>query len=462
MSFLFRLVAVCLFTVYSVSFLLYHRRNFLMKRNHLIFFLVSVVINCSFSAAWGLAISSHYGALALLMIVLLELKVLYQMNPMQLLFESGYFVAVLYWGRGIVLPVFALILNRNVQWVRQDKFYYSIAWILSLCVTLVYNMLFRHFIAPKAKIQTFYRSNEQIRFVAVFQVCLLGYLLFINLGRYYGADLPWYNMACIISCIICFAAQGLIVNRGIRTSSLFKYELHTELQQQQLERQLRHYKACQKYTESFRAFKQDYNYMITSVKSLLSIGEYQKAISLLDTIHEINHKQVPVQHSYSNNILLDALLQDTADRCEEQSTQFSANVYLPIGHNISETDIVRMFTNLFNNAAEACAKVTSDSDRFIAITSRYISHNGWLKIETANSFHGKVLIRNGIPESTKPNRDFHGLGLSIIDETATKLGGIMVIDVDQKKMIFRTTLLLPVNIKRWNKKETHICPSSPA
>ncbi|WP_313577732.1 sensor histidine kinase [Lacrimispora sp.] len=462
MSLLLRLVAVCLFTVYSVSFLLYHRRNFLMKRNHLIVFLVSAVINCSLSATWGLAISSHYGALALLLIVLLELKVLYQMNPMQLLFESGYFVAVLYWGRGIVLPVFALILNRSVQWVKEDNFYYSIAWILSLCVVLVYNVFFRHFIAPEAKVQTFYRSNEQIRFVAVFQVCLLGYLLFINLGRHYGADLPWYNMACIISCIIGFAVQGLLVSRGIRTSSLLKYELHTELQQQQLERQLRHYKACQKYTESFRAFKQDYNYMIISVKSMLSIGEYQKAISLLDTIHEISHKQVPVQYSYSNNILLDALLQDTADRCEEQSTKFSANVYLPIGHNISETDIVRMFTNLFNNAAEACAKVTSDSERFIAITSRYVSNNGWLKIETANSFHGKVHIRNGIPESTKPNRDFHGLGLSIIDETATKLGGIMIIDVDQKKMIFRTTLLLPVNIQRWNKKESHICPSYPA
>ncbi|WP_313186173.1 sensor histidine kinase [Lacrimispora sp.] len=462
MSFLLRFVAESLFTVYSVSFLLYHRRNFLLKRNHLIFFLVSAVINWSFSAAGGLAISSHFGALALLLIVLLELKGLYQMNPMQLLFESGYFVAVLYWGRGIVLPVFALILNHSEQWVRQDKFYYPIAWILSLLVILVYNLLFRHFIAPKAKVKTFYRSNEQIRFVAIFQVCLLGYLLFINLGRYYAADLPWYNMACIISCIICFAAQGSLVYRGIKTSSLLKYELHTELQQQQLERQLRHYKAYQKYAESFQAFKQDYTHMITSVKSLLSIGEYQKAISLLDTIHEISQKQVPVQHSYSNNILLNALLQDTAARCEEQSTQFSANVYLPIGHNISETDIVRMFTNLFNNAAEACAKVTSDSERFIAITSRFISNNGWLKIETANSFHGKVVIRNGIPESTKPNRDFHGLGLSIIDETATKLGGIMVIDVDQKEMIFRTTLLLPVNIQRWNKKETKIRPASPA
>ena len=146
MSLLLRFVTECLFTVYSVSFLLYHRRNFLLKRNHLIFFLVSAVINWSFSATWGLAISSHYGVLALLLIVLLELKGLYQMNSMQLLFESGYFVAVLYWGRGIVLPVFALILNHSVQWVRQDKFYSPIAWILSLCVILVYNMLFRHFI----------------------------------------------------------------------------------------------------------------------------------------------------------------------------------------------------------------------------------------------------------------------------------------------------------------------------
>lgn len=415
-----------------------------MKRNHLIFFLVSAVINWSFSAAWGLAISSHYGALALLFIVILELKFLYQMNPMQLLFESSYFVAILYWGRGIVLPAFALILNRSVQWVRHDKFYYPIAWFLSLCMILSYNMLFRHVIAPKAKIQKFYRSNEQIRFVAIFQICFLGYLLFINLGRYYGVDLPWYKTTYIISCIICFTAQGFLVNRGIRTSALLEYELHTQLLQQQLDRQLQHYKSYQIYTESFRTFKHDYNKMMTSVKSLLSIEEYQKAKNLLDTIEKTMEEQVLVHQTYSNNIILDAILQDTANRCSEQSTRFSAMICLPESHNLPDIDIVRIFSNLTNNAVEACAKVTPDSQRFLTITSSIIAPNNWLHIEISNSFDGNVKWRNGIFETTKPNRDFHGIGLTIIEEIVNKLGGVICFDSDNQKRIFTATLSLPV------------------
>lgn len=445
MALTLRFLAECLFTFYSVSFLFYHRNTFLVRQGYWIYLAIAAFTNWSFGAAWGLSLSSHYGALILLGITILELKLMYKMNPVQLLFESSYFVSVLYWGRGIVLPAFALCLEKSVQWVRHDNFYYSIAWFLSMCIILVYNRIFRHTIAPRSKMEKFYRIKEQIRFVAIFQTTLLAYLLFVNLGRYYGVDLPWYKITYIVSCVICFAAQSLLVHRGIRMSALLEFELHNRFLQEQLRRQLQHYKTYQKYTESYRAFKHDYKNMMISVKSLLSTREYQKAERMLDTIHDTMQQQVLVHKTYSNHIILDAIFHDIANVCAEQDTRFSAMVYIPEGLNISDIDCVRIFSNLTNNAVEACTKVTSEFRRFLTITSNLSEGNNWLSVEISNSFNGECSMRNGIPESTKADKDFHGMGLAIVTEIIEHLGGVIRIDAGQEEKIFTVTLLFPLS-----------------
>ncbi len=445
MALTLRFLAECLFTFYSVSFLFYHRNTFLVRQGYWIYFAIAAFINWSFGVAWGLNLSSHYGALILLGITILELKLMYKMNLVQLLFESSYFAAVLYWGRGIILPAFALCLEKSVQWVRHDKFYYSIAWFLSMCIILFYNRIFRHIIAPRSKMEKFYRNKEQIRFVAIFQTTLLAYLLFVNLGRYYGVDLPWYKITYIVSCVICFAAQSLLVNRGIRMSALLEFELHNRFLQEQLRRQLQHYKTYQKYTESYRAFKHDYKNMMISVKSLLSAGEYQKAEQMLDTIHDTMQQQVLVHKTYSNHIILDAIFHDIANVCAEQETRFSAMVYIPDGLKISDIDSVRIFSNLTNNAVEACAKVASKSQRFLTITSNLDESNDWLCVEISNSFNGGFSMHSGIFESTKADKNFHGLGLAIVVEIIEHLGGVIRIDADQENKLFTVTLLFPLN-----------------
>ncbi|SHK84791.1 sensor histidine kinase [Desulforamulus aeronauticus] len=446
MTILLRNLAECLFLAYSISFLLYHRKSFSVRPGYWIYFSIALLIHFSFSAGWGLALSSHYGALAFLGIIILELKCMYKMNMMQLLFEGSYFVASLYWARGIVLPSFALCLGQSVQWVRHDESCYRLAWVISLCIMLLYHELFRRVIAPQQKMEKLYRSHEQLRFVAIFQTMLLGYMLFINLGRYYGLDLPWYKLTYIVSCVICFFTQGFLVKHGIRISILIEAEMHKQLLQKQLSRQLQHYNAYQKYTESFRAFKHDYKNMMTSVKSLLSAGEYSKAERMLDTIHDTMQKQVLVHKTYSNHIILDTVLQDAANMCEEHSIRFSAMAYIPVVLEIADIDIVRIFSNLTDNAIEACAKVASESERFLSVTSSVNKENGWLTVEMSNSFHGEANMRNGMPKSTKENQEIHGIGLSVVSDTVESLGGLMKIDVNHQEKIFTIKLLFPISL----------------
>jgi len=179
--------------------------------------------------------------------------------------------------------------------------------------------------------------------------------------------------------------------------------------------------------------------MMTSVKTLLRNQEYDKAVRMLDEIHDTMQRDVLAQKTYSDNVILDAILQDAANSCEEKGIRFSAVAHLP-DNIMTELDIVRVFSNILDNAIEACNKL-SGADRFIEITSD--SNGDWINIEISNSFNGELKMVNDMPETTKEDKDLHGLGLRTVTEVIEGLGGLVLIEPDQAGKIFRTRLCIP-------------------
>jgi sensor histidine kinase regulating citrate/malate metabolism len=141
---------------------------------------------------------------------------------------------------------------------------------------------------------------------------------------------------------------------------------------------------------------------------------------------------------------LDAILQDAANISEESGIRFSAVAHLPESISLAELDMVRVFSNVIDNAIEACNKV-SGSERFIEITSS--GNKDWAIIVISNSFNGELLWKDGVLKTTKKSTDFHGLGLRIVRETIEGLGGLMFVDTDQDNRIFIMKLCIPKALK---------------
>ncbi|WP_313187106.1 ATP-binding protein [Lacrimispora sp.] len=163
---------------------------------------------------------------------------------------------------------------------------------------------------------------------------------------------------------------------------------------------------------------------------------------MLDDIHDTMQQSVRVHNNYSDNMLLDAILQDVADVCEEKNIRFLAHAHLPESVPMADLDIIRVFTNITNNAIEACNKI-SDSERFIEVTSN--STQNWTIIEISNSFNGDLLIVGEDLKTTKEDKDFHGLGLQIIRETIEEMGGLVFTEPDSEKRIFKIKVCIPKN-----------------
>ena len=213
-----------------------------------------------------------------------------------------------------------------------------------------------------------------------------------------------------------------------------------EMLEEQYERQVRHYKSYQKYTESFRAFKHDYRSMMVVLKSLIRTNDNEKALLLIDDMFEEMQKKVVVHKKYSDSVILDAMLQDLSNICEENKIRLSSNVSLPRNTGLSTIDAVRIFSNFINNAVEACYKVPV-SDRFIDIVST--NELKWVTLQVVNSYNGKSHVHNGKFLTTKPEKQCHGLGLRIVEQIAEGLGGFVIYEEDFKNKTFLVRIHIP-------------------
>jgi len=116
-------------------------------------------------------------------------------------------------------------------------------------------------------------------------------------------------------------------------------------------------------------------------------------------------------------------------------------IHLPSILPISDLDLVRLLTNITDNAVEAaCCRVTV-SERVIEMNSRCIE--GRISIEITNTYD-RLAAYNGeeLPIS-KPDKHFHGHGLNIVKQIVGNNGGVQLIEVNQEEMIFLLRLHIP-------------------
>ncbi len=158
-----------------------------------------------------------------------------------------------------------------------------------------------------------------------------------------------------------------------------------------------------------------------------------------DTIKKLSDEIMIYDSSIkTNNEVLDVLLMEKQLYCINKGIRLT---YLGDGsllRNISTTDLYTIFGNALDNAIEA---VTDIDKKVIDISLE--EYNGLALVSISNYCKGNLKMENGIPNTTKGDKNYHGFGISSIKAVVKKYRGIMNINV--KDNIFRLTLLLPLS-----------------
>ena len=112
---------------------------------------------------------------------------------------------------------------------------------------------------------------------------------------------------------------------------------------------------------------------------------------------------------------------------------------------MSDVELCTVISNLIQNAEEALNRSVSD-DKYLKI--KFDSAEGYLNMQIRNSIAENMLYLdsiNKIPETTKANKDEHGIGIKNVKRTIEKNGGMFEIKVADKDFI--VDVMIPLENK---------------
>lgn len=185
------------------------------------------------------------------------------------------------------------------------------------------------------------------------------------------------------------------------------------------------------------AMRHELKHNITALHLLYQKGDFD---SLGNTLAELDKQQAGLtQMQFTDNFILNTLLQNTAADAAEKEIGFEAHALVPEELHIEDRDLCSFVMNLLDNAIEACMKISDPAHRFIRFHAEL--KQGFLAISCTNSCSVNPIKENQeFPESTKPEKSVHGFGFRQMKAIAKKYNSVLNVECDDKTFTVQTAL----------------------
>lgn len=150
-----------------------------------------------------------------------------------------------------------------------------------------------------------------------------------------------------------------------------------------------------------------------------------------ECIEQLEQKIKGVADRKCSNVIVNTILNDKLKECEKLGIEFSCDVKLGENTGISNLNLCSIFTNLLNNATEACMDMESGK-RYINVRT-YVKGN-YLNICVTNSFdEGK---------KRQEKRKGRGYGFKILEDIAAAYGGMFKFEYRRGEFSGRVSVLM--------------------
>jgi hypothetical protein len=145
----------------------------------------------------------------------------------------------------------------------------------------------------------------------------------------------------------------------------------------------------------------------------------------------------------TGNEALDVVLSEKTLICEENHITTTMICDGKLLSFMEPADIYSLFGNALDNAIEALKAVKEDK-RLISLEIK--KKGNLINIHLDNYYEGSLHFKDGLPETTKADHDFHGFGSRSMKAIATKYGGTFSVEVVNQT--FNLNLLFIAGEKR--------------
>lgn len=250
---------------------------------------------------------------------------------------------------------------------------------------------------------------------------------------YYDGLLTWITLwLTLVSVFI--SAYGVMRSFAVQQAETRTLKLKNELI-------LENYQTLRTKMRDNASLRHEFRHQLTALYSLHRLGDYKGLGSLLEELKQADAGTVPVQ--YTENITLNAILQDAASRASAAGTDFSARIHVPDTLTIPESDLCILLMNMLDNALDACARISDKKRRRIRFQAE--TRNGFLTVKCENTYEGEIQKGPGDRlKSSKSDADSHGFAIPQMSEVAKRYGSLLDISyTDEHEFIVQTALRMP-------------------
>lgn len=236
------------------------------------------------------------------------------------------------------------------------------------------------------------------------------------------------STSIIVSALLIFTLIADIIFLDVTRKAAESFRDKERLQTLETEAKMnyKYYEDLRENTDKMRKYRHDTNNIIQSIYALLESPDKtssEEALKLAKTLEEeINSINISRHCSHA---IVNAVLSDKEKSFEKSNISCKFNVNIPHDISISGFDLCRIFSNMLDNALEACE---NSKGKNVSLDASII--DGYLYIK----------MRNPVDIKKKTNDSDRGNGLEIMKQITDKYNGETIITVENE--IFETLVTM--------------------
>lgn len=277
------------------------------------------------------------------------------------------------------------------------------------------------------------QGEDRVLIVLAFFVILADIVISITMMGVYSATGNETLKICthLMSMMISVLALTVCVSRFRESAARREQQMIRQLLDMEQEK----YQREKAVTEVINRKCHDLKYYLEGLKERISREELQEISQAVDVYESGFH---------TGNGTLDVVMANKNLLCQSRQIEFTCIADGKILTFMEEQDIYALFGNLLDNGIEAMQKVSNPEKRVISMTVTEKNGLGFIHME--NYYQEEILFENGMPKTTKQDRQYHGYGTQSIRYLAEKYGGDVQMQTEQD--IFLTDIMIPLRSRK--------------
>lgn len=247
--------------------------------------------------------------------------------------------------------------------------------------------------------------------------------------------IPFINFGDLVLPYIIVASNIIFIFSLTKFLKSTQEKAKIEVLNEKIDMQYNYYLNIKESQEKVRRLYHDINNHITNINII------QNQNKEVDTyINSINKEINDFKNTYNTgNIILDIILNEKSKLCKLKGIDLSCNIDFSKCNFIEMIDVSSIFSNLIDNAIEACEKIQDkEYKKYINIRGTIVKSYYILRCQ--NSKTNKVISKNNKILTSKKDKDLHGIGIESIKSSIKKYDGEVDIQIDENK--FTTTIYI--------------------